>query len=329
MQSRAGHGLEPWLGPLLAVLAMILITPAPLLAAESGQIRLGDDYAQFHVGGADWHPCEHECNGDAKCKSWTYITAVGQCRLKHGVPPAAANGCCVSGVKDDSSTNATNDERECGRLTEEALDANDENLSSRCGLSGPLWSGVYSDIYARCVDGSPRRRGRDAEERKQALQACKQGSERGGQLACDHYARMSLAQNATNQTNNCGLPGSDWAGTYDAYVNWCRSAKRAAVSDQIAGRERQLLECLGRSGGESDPACESYAALSVSQFTKSRQIRCGDAFSGPGWHNDHAEHYRWCRAHSETEREQMVGSRKDALAQCADDGNHFRLIFKF
>ena len=318
-----------WLVMLLAWFAFGLASEQPAVAADQGQIRLGDDYAQFYVGGADWRPCEHECTSDTSCKSWSYITTTGQCRLKHSVPPAMVNNCCVSGVKQTSETDARGDQGDCARFTIEALDANDDNLSNRCGLTGPLWSSVYAEHYSRCLDGSPRRRARDSDERKQSLDACMQLAARGGELACDHYGRMSVAESATNLTNACGFGGAAWSGDYNTHVRWCRAAKRAAITDQIAGRERQLLECLGRGGGDSDAVCTTYAATAVSQFAQSEQMRCGNGFDGPSWNSDQAGHYRWCRAHGAAERDGLNTSRQESLARCQDNRNRFKLIFKF
>ena len=314
-------------------MTVLLLAHAPLKAAEVGQIRLGDDYAQFYVGGSDWHPCEKECTADASCKSWTYLTTTGQCRLKHSVVPAHPNTCCVSGVKEETAAKPTtqlgSDERDCAKATLEAIDANDTNLANQCGLSGLLWSRLYNDLYAHCLDSSPRRRTRDADERKLALQSCQQVSGRSRSLVCDHYARMSVAEAASNDAANCGFGGPGWSGAYNEHVRWCQSANPSAVRDQIANREHQLLECLSRGGGQSDEACQGYASKAVSQFVESTKSRCGAGFSGTIWNDDQAEHYRWCRGHSPAEREDLMRKREAALHQCNDDRNHFRLIFKF
>ena len=315
-----------------AVAALALAWPAAALAAETGQARLGDDYAQFQIGGADWHPCEHECSVDASCKSWMYIPVTGQCRLKHGVPPAMANTCCVSGVKQAAAAPAPAakdaDETECARLAVAAIDANNDNLGSRCGLTGPLWSSAYDEVFARCLDSSPRRRQRDVEERRQDLQVCKQTADLSGGLVCDHYARMAVAENVTNSTNNCGFTGSEWSPDYEAHRQFCRQAQRAGIADRIAGREHRLEECLSRGGGTTDPGCDAYASQSVSQFERAAQMRCGDAFSGVGWSRDAAEHYRWCRAHGRPEREALLQQRQDQLESCDHNRIDLRQLFK-
>lgn len=315
---------------LVAAALLLLLAALAAMAADAGQARLGGDYAQFHIGGDDWRPCEQECKADASCKSWTYITAMGQCRLKNMVPPAVANACCVSGVKEEKAA-VNNEESECARFATEAVDAANDNLRLRCGLTGPQWSTAYDETYARCLDSSPRRRARETEERHQAMQACRQTADQSGRLVCDHYARMAVAENVTNTQNNCGFSGPAWSADLDQHRHYCRDAPRASVSDQIAAREHQLLECLGRGGNTAvaDPDCDAYSSRSVSQFGEASRRRCGDGFSGPGWSADAGEHYRWCKAHGQPERDAMLRQRQDALDGCGQIRIDLNKIFKF
>jgi len=302
------------------------------MAAEQGQIRLGNDYAQFYIGGSDWRPCEAECTSDASCKSWTYLTAQGQCRLKSSVVPARPNACCVSGVKQEQQAapaRVNPDERDCSTWANEALDANNRNIADQCGLAGPLWSRDYGELNARCLESSPRRRDRESEERRQSLDACQKVTGRTRSLVCDHYGRMSVAEAQTNVAGHCGFTGPQWTAVYNDHVRFCQSAGASQLGDQIAGREQQLQECLARGGGEGDQSCQSYAAQAVTQFVQAIRERCGPAFAGPQWTDDQAAHYRWCRSHSPAERESQAQTRQSALAQCGEDRRQFRLIFKF
>ena len=320
--------LPNWSLAVILALAALLMAAAAR-AAEQGHVRLGDDYAQFHIGGADWQPCEHECIADASCKAWMYITAIGQCRLKHGVPPASENPCCVSGTKEAVASTSPKDadEVECARQTQSAVGANAENLRSRCGLTGALWAGSYDELFARCLDSSPRRRQRDIDDRKQALLVCRQTAEASGGIVCDHYARMAIAENVTNTTNNCGLAGPEWTADIDTHKQFCRHADRSGVLDRIAARERQLQECLGRGGAVDDHDCKDFADQSVNQFVQSARMRCGEAFSGPGWSRDPGEHYRWCRTHNRPERVAAIQQRQDALEGCDRNRIDLRQLF--
>lgn len=158
------------------------------------------------------------------CKSWTYITAQGQCRLKRSVPDAHNNPCCVSGVKQAAAIAPTAEETECANFANEAVDANAQNLRSRCGLTGPTWSNSYDDVYSHCLDSSPGRRHREADDRSQALQACKQVAEISTKLACDHYARMAVVENQTNEQNHCGFAGPQWSNDLEQHARFCAGA---------------------------------------------------------------------------------------------------------
>jgi len=67
----------------------------------------------------------------------------------------------------------------------------------------------------------------------------------------------------------------------------------------------------------------------VDQFVQARRLRCGDAFSGPGWSQDAGEHYRWCRSHDHAERDAMLERRQQALETCDQGRLDLRKIFKF
>jgi hypothetical protein len=314
------------------VLALIAWSGAAS-AAEQGQVRLGDDYARFYIGGADWHPCEAECTSDASCKAWTYITAQGQCRLKSSVVPARPNPCCVSGVKQEQQAAApahvNPDERDCAKWANDALDANNQNISNQCGLTGPIWSRDYAELTTRCLDSSPRRRDREAEERRQSLDGCQKVTGRARSLVCDHYGRMAVAEAQTNTASRCGFAGPEWTSSYNDHVRFCQSASASQIGDRVTGREHQLEECLSRGGGDSDVGCQAYAQQAVSQFAQSVRNRCGAAFSGQQWTDDQATHYRWCRAHGAAERDTQARTREAALHSCEEDRKRFRLIFKF
>ncbi len=66
--------------------------------------RSGSDYKSFDLGDSDPALCRSSCDGEAACKAWTYVKPGAQgpkarCWLKHDVPKASPDACCVSGVK--------------------------------------------------------------------------------------------------------------------------------------------------------------------------------------------------------------------------------------
>lgn len=54
--------------------------------------------------------CAEACLRDPRCKAWTYIRTVEQCRLKYEVGVAVANKCCISGRKDRKSAGGSRQE---------------------------------------------------------------------------------------------------------------------------------------------------------------------------------------------------------------------------
>ena len=73
--------------------------------------RPGKDYKSFNLPYPDYRLCQNACNGDPKCKAWTYVkpyTIQGpyaRCWLKDSVPQAVKRNCCISGIKLASSSN--------------------------------------------------------------------------------------------------------------------------------------------------------------------------------------------------------------------------------
>jgi len=70
--------------------------------------RPGKDYKNFDLSAANPNLCREACEKDPKCQAFTYVKPGVQgpkarCWLKHSVPPAKKNSCCVSGVRKTSS----------------------------------------------------------------------------------------------------------------------------------------------------------------------------------------------------------------------------------
>lgn len=303
------------LGALLLALALAAL-PQRAEAAEEGKIRLGYDYDIFVIGGTDHRPCEQACLDDPRCKSWTFLKTIGQCRLKHSVAPASSNGCCVSDVKRDKPEEPDRDEFSCADFATAALRDNDANLANQCGYTGPQWAADYRKHYSHCLDISPRRREAESRERSASLEDCRKLVRRAAEIACDHYARMSVAEQQTNKERRCGFRGPGWSDDLKEHVSWCKSAERTEIDDSIEDRERRLARCLSRGGGDEDPGCKRYAQVSVQQYRNSQDLRCGPSYAGPFWHADFAQHYEWCKRHDQTERDKWVRAREKGLREC-------------
>jgi hypothetical protein len=83
----------------------LLSAPTPPTGMEWNVDRPGSDYSNFNLPHKNPGLCAKACAQDANCRAWTYVkpnTIQGpspRCWLKHSVPMAKTNNCCVSGVK--------------------------------------------------------------------------------------------------------------------------------------------------------------------------------------------------------------------------------------
>lgn len=76
---------------------------------EPSMDRYGSDYSGTILSAADPELCRAQCAADSRCKAYTYVKPGVQgpearCYLKDPAPPATANDCCVSGVKEATRT---------------------------------------------------------------------------------------------------------------------------------------------------------------------------------------------------------------------------------
>jgi hypothetical protein len=302
----------------------------PALALDQGQIRLGADYDIFTIGGEDHRPCEQACREDPKCKSWTFLKTLGQCRLKHSVAPAFPNACCVSDVKRERPNVAT-DEVLCADSAVAAVDAYDLNLVNRCGFTGPLWTSDYRALYRQCLRNSPTRRDAETRERAAALEDCRAIALRGQELRCDHYVRVTIQQLRTATVNRCGFSEGVWSSSAAQLANECKRLSVGDIANGVSQREQRLARCIARGGGAVDAACRSYAERSVAQFRRGVASRCGAGFSGNAfWHDDAERHYLWCVAARPPERAKWIADRDRGLERCDEERRKgFKFILRF
>ena len=299
-------------------------------AVEEGQIRLGSDYDIFQTGSNDYEACEKACDDDARCKSWTFLTSLGQCRLKHSVAPKFDNSCCISDVKRDKPKDRRADEVLCSDFAVSALEDHNANLSNRCGYRGPLWQASFGDVFNRCLDISPDRRAEESQQRSEALEDCRKLASRSTKVECETIAKLAVQEAKTQVDNKCGLNTSNWHSDEARYLKSCTNADRSLRWDFLFRRETQLAACLARGGGLADRDCDAYATRSVTQFRRAQQMRCGGGFSGLFWHANADDHYEWCRTASMAERERWVSRRQQQLDDCeAERRKGFKFILKF
>jgi hypothetical protein len=315
-----------------AVLAAVLLGwGGAAWAAEDGQIRLGSDYDIFGIGGDDYRPCERACNEDDRCKSWTFVKTIGQCRLKHSEAPAFPNPNAVSGISRKRG-DRSRDEVVCAEFAVRVLDNNDANLANQCGFRGPQWTGEFGTAFGRCLEMRPDKRKEELEAMDVEIGECKKYASRAQERRCDHYARMAVAEAAANKQFKCGLEEGDqtWTSTsYDFHMRWCKSVPLTNLTAWTVNREARVLRCLAQAG-EPDPDCERYAQISVRQFRDAQLLRCGGSFSGAFWNANERQHYEWCVKQPKSERARWVSERANAIEKCRRDRDkRRRIILKF
>lgn len=84
---------------------LIAMNPALVLAGlEYDSDRPGHNLANFDLPSPDYRLCQKACQKDQRCKAATYVKPGVQgpkarCWLKHAVPPAKRNDCCITWVR--------------------------------------------------------------------------------------------------------------------------------------------------------------------------------------------------------------------------------------
>ncbi len=185
-----------------------------------------------------------------------------------------------------------------------------------CGYRGPRWTRDFAKHYQWCLRVPPYDRQAENTTREHALDRCMLASAGSpqGRMACEHFARVAMAQNTTNKKLACGLTGALWQGSEKHAFRWCLRNSSIARDRQVARRERALSQCIARGGGPFDRTCDVYANKAVQQFVRSQQRGCN--FRGRRWHANYLEHYRWCQKARPAERNRQTRQRRRALRLC-------------
>jgi len=313
--------------------AFLVVLGAPPAFAQDGQmmrdkmIQWGD-YDQFQVAGPGGpRSCAETCANDPRCKAWTFIRPVNQCRLKHDVGQIVDNGCCVSGIKPEERVTETGGkQRFCADYARKALDANMRNERQGCGLHGGRWSDDFQTHYSWCMGVHRDESSTEASARETGLAQCQQSADEGADAKCDHFARVSMVQVETALKAHCPLPPGDprWANNADVHRRACRQAPTRVLAGDIAAREAVLSTCLV-AAGQAQEACAAYADKAVEQVHAAANSGC--EVTGPNWSTARAQHLQWClgadpgarRAQSEDRDRQLTICTQQAAKRQACD----------
>lgn len=304
-------------------LAVLLMTATTARAQQPGpfadtMIQWGD-YDSFAIRGPRGvRACEEACARDPRCRAWTFIKTVGQCRLKHDPGVAVANKCCVSGYKPQATTGGGTKQDYCADYARRAVAAQDANLQQNCGFTGSRWSDRYRDHYTYCLRVARSVSSDETTVREGEVARCAQSADTGRDAKCDHYVRVSLIQIETAKKGNCAIDAKDlrWSPDERIHRRACERAPNSVPEREVAYREDQLTACFERSGRQ-ELACQTYADEAISQFAENIDNQCG--FTGPRWNANKARHYQWCLDAREQDRKAESEARTSLINRCIQD----------
>ena len=314
----------------LALLALLMILPLVTSTATWAQgsgailpdtmIQWGD-YDQFQVPGGPRgvRACGEACANDPRCKAWTFIKPVGQCRLKFQAGPAVPNPCCVSGKKPEAAAAETGGKQAfCADYANRAVSAQDQNLREACRFTGPRWGVQFQDHYSWCMGVDRNQSQVETNARTADLARCTVAANDGSEAKCEHYARVSTVQIETARKANCNLPQGDrlWVGDLARLKESCRRAPARVLPSDIDQREGVLSACFA-SAGQAQQACATYADVAVKQVADASAKACG--FSGRAWTSSRAQHVQWCLSANPAARKAETDARAGQLAQCTQE----------
>lgn len=200
--------------------------------------------------------------------------------------------------------------KRCKKFAEKAVEQYEEGLKKKnCNMVGDEWHGDLERHKQWCVKVSKKKARDLTEHRDNVLENC-------GKTWCDAYARRSVAQNEENIRNHCNFgPNRSWQSNFNNHYNWCRKGNEGKVSKRttdraIRERDQKLQQCTSWRKG----SCKKYAETAVAQNDQNMQKDCG--FCGPRWQSNYENHYQWCLAQKQPERDAETKSRAKLLRQC-------------
>ncbi len=150
---------------------------------QRGIMLQSGDYDSFKIpGNRGPGACAEACERDPRCKAWTYVRPVEQCRLKFEVGVAVENNCCISGIKE----RAKGDSRQafCADYASQAVSANDANLSQDCRLTGARWSADYRTHFSWCQRVDKDEAAQETELRSAEIVRCQKRAGRSARSRC-------------------------------------------------------------------------------------------------------------------------------------------------
>ena len=122
-------------------------------------------------------------------------------------------------------------------------------MATGCNVSGIRWSPDVTVQKTWCEGASARDRGREDEERREALVICRGDFGAVPIKNCNEYVARSRTQVelAQSLSSSCTFEGMRWSEIVVQHVNWCNRNPAARHEAEDAARRKELAACQVKS----------------------------------------------------------------------------------
>jgi hypothetical protein len=137
------------------------------------------------------------------------------------------------------------------------------------------------------------------------------------------YAREAVEQYHQSVRLRCDFDGARWSDQREAHFAWC-VVSPSGVGEESRIRQRMLIDCAARNGGNGRPAgrppearharCDTYAKIASVQANAARNYGCG--LRDPEWSADPGIHYHWCMRNGRESVMDQLRFRTEELQRC-------------
>lgn len=184
----------------------------------------------------------------------------------------------------------------CLQYAQDAVNAQQQNLSNQCGLAGDPWSLNFNDHRSWCLGAPQSSVDRETNARHNALSQC---------LKCVAFAQQAVNAQQQNLSNQCGLAGDRWSSNFNGHRSWCMGAPQSKIDGETNARNGDLAKCS---------SCIAYAQEAINAQQQNMDNRCG--LAGDLWSSNFNNHRLWCMGVSQERADVDTNARRGALAQC-------------
>jgi hypothetical protein len=122
-------------------------------------------------------------------------------------------------------------------------------MATGCNFPGMRWSPDVTVQKTWCEGASPRDRGREDEERREALVTCRGDFGAVPIKNCNEYTARSRSQVelAQSLSSSCTFEGMRWSANVVQHMNWCNRNPAVRHEAEDAARRKELAACQVKS----------------------------------------------------------------------------------